>query len=170
MQLRVHQLSKRLFAFVVLTFFLVSSAALAWAQFTSTITESASANAGTLTLIVTGYTVVSKPDYVNVEVTGVGTNAITITASPFAPGDSVVIDITIKNMGTLPATSLADGVSYHNTYDAAFSLTVGAFPPSLASGDSATIRHTITLAHELPNEAEGASMTGTVTFTGSVGT
>lgn len=149
---------------------LVSSGALAWAAYTSAITESVSANAGTLTLIVTGYTVVSKPDYVTVSVTGVGSGAITITASPFAPGDSVVIDITIQNTGTLPATSLTDGVSYTNTYDAAFTLTVGTFPSSLGPAASATITHTITCASELPNAAQGASMTGTVTFTGSVGT
>jgi len=154
----------------MLTFFLISSAALAWAVYTSTITESASANAGTLTLIVTGYTVVSKPDYVDVEVTGVGTNAITITASPFAPGDSVVIDITIKNTGTLPATSLTNSMSYSSTYDSAFTLEVGTYPSSLAPGASTTITHTITLAHGLPNGAEDASMQGTVTFTGRVGT
>ncbi len=162
-------LPKTLLMAIVLTV-LISSSALAWAQFTSTITESASANAGTLTLIVTGYTVVSKPDYVTVSVTGVGSNAITITASPFAPGDSVVINVTIQNTGTLPATSLTSSVSYTNTYDAAFSLTIGTFPSSLDSMASTTVTHTITLASGLPNDAQGKSMTGTVTFTGTVGT
>jgi len=162
------QLPKKLLA-AVLTLFIISSAAYAWAQFTSTITESVTANAGTLTLIVTGYDVVSKPDYVTVTVTGVETNTITITASPFAPGDSVVINITIQNTGTLPAASLTSNVSFSNTYDAAFSLTLGAFPGSLAPGASATITHTITLKYELPNAAQGASMTGTIKFTGSVG-
>ena len=113
---------------------------------------------------------VSKPDYVTVSVTGVGSNAITITASPFAPGDSVVIDVTIQNTGTLPATSLTSSVSYTNTYDAAFSLTIGTFPSSLDSMASTTVTHTITLASGLPNDAQGKSMTGTVTFTGTVGT
>jgi hypothetical protein len=149
---------------------LVSSGALAWAQFTSTITESVSASAGTLTLIVTGYTIVSEPSYMTVLVTGVGSNAITITASPFAPGDSVVIDVTIKNTGTLPATSLGDGVSYTNKYDSTFMLSTGTFPGSLASGNSVTITQTITCESPLPNAAEGASMNGTITFTGSVGT
>lgn len=164
------QLPKKLLAATMLTLFIISSAALAWAAYTSTITESVSANAGTLTLIVTGYTVVSKPGYVTVSVTGVGSNAINITASPFAPGDSVVIDVTIQNTGTLPATTLTDGITYSNTYDAAFTLSTGTFPGSLASGAFATVRHAITLASGLSNEAQGASMTGTVTFTGSVGT
>jgi hypothetical protein len=146
---------------------LVSSSAFAWAQFTSTIIESISASAGTLTLIVTGYTVVSAPYYVTVTVTGKGTNAITMTASPFAPGDSVVINVTVKNTGTLPATSLVESDSHTNTYDSAFELTVGTFPGSLVSGASVTITHTITLQSPLPTAAEGASLTGTITFTGS---
>jgi hypothetical protein len=153
---------------VIMFAVLVSSGALAWAQFTSAITESASASAGTLTLIVTGYTVVSAPSYATVSVTGIGTNSITITASPFAPGDSVVIDITIKNIGTLPATSLGDSLSYTNVYDGMFTLSTGIFPGSLAAGASVTILHTITLQSGLPNAAEGKSMTGTITFTGSV--
>lgn len=153
----------------VMPLVLISASALASAGFTPSTLGGEPATAGKLELIVTGYSVISKPSYVTVSVSGVGSGAITIAASPFAPGDSVVIGITITNTGTLPATSLEDRVRLTNTYDKAFRLIVGELPERLAAGHSATIKHTIKLASGLPNAAQGASMTGTVTITAEHG-
>jgi hypothetical protein len=113
--------------------------------------------------------VISKPKYVTVSVSGVGSNAITIMAAPFAPGDSVVIGVTIENTGTLTATCLEECSRSTNTYDKAFTLIVGELPERLAPGASATIKNTIELASCLRNIAQGASMKGTITITGECG-
>jgi hypothetical protein len=154
---------------VIMPLVLISASALGWAGSQPSPIGCEPVTAGKLELTITGYAVVSKPKYVTVSVCSIDCFALDVRAAPFAPGDTVVISLTIKNVGTLPATSLTECVSFINTYDKAFTLTVGKLPSSLASGASATVSETIACASGLKNVAEHASMCGIVTFTGEYG-
>jgi len=153
----------------IIPLMLISVSALAWAGVTPSSNSKVPGCAGTLRLIVTSYNVVSKPKYVTVSFCSADSCFLSVKASPFAPGDTVVISLTIENTGTLPASSLRECATIINSYDKAFTLTVGKLPSSLASGASATVSETITCASGLRNTAHPASMIGMVTFTGEYG-
>jgi len=147
---------------------LISASALGWACATSSPSGKVPVNSGTLRLIVRAYKVVSKPKYVIVSFRSVDSCGLAVKASPFAPGDQVVISLTITNTGTLSATSLKECAIVINSYDKAFTLTVGTLPTRLPAGASVTVTETIAFKSGLKNAAEHAIMQGIVTFTGSV--
>jgi hypothetical protein len=152
----------------IIPLMLISVSALAWAGVTPSSNDKVPGCAGTLRLILTGYKVVGKPKYVTVSFWSIDSHCLTVKASPFAPGDQVVISLTITNTGTLSATSLKECVAFINTYDKAFTLTAGKLPTSLHAGASATVIETIKCASGLKNAGQRASMLGIITFTGIV--
>ena len=161
-------LQSRTLLAAIIPLMLISASALGWACTTSSTVGSSPVCAGTLRLAVTGYKVVSKPTYVTVSFHSIDSCALAVTAGPFAPGDQMVISLTITNMGTLSATSLKECATIFNSYDKAFTLTVGTLPTHLAAGASVTVTETIACASGLKNAAQHAIMLGTVTFTATV--
>lgn len=87
---------------------LIIATGLGFAAFSSSVEINGSAQAGALRLIIESAFVISGPSYVTVS-SFTPASSVTVTIGPFAPGDTATVEFNIKNIGTLPATSLNYG-------------------------------------------------------------
>lgn len=96
-------MNRKFGAALLVPLMLVALAGLGFATFTSTATMQVLATAGTIDADFASASVYSKPDYTTTSITGTG-NALVVTIGALAPGDQVIVQFNIQNLGNLPGT------------------------------------------------------------------
>jgi hypothetical protein len=153
-------MNKKLMVGMLIPLMIMIVAVYGYAQFTSTITETVTASAGTFYIEFTSAAYTSEPSYTTTTFSSVPTQALTVTTGPLAPGDTVTIQFQISNTGNLPGTLIEGiGLTTPFTYSDTCPGTIGAL---------ATV--TVTANIVLPagyTGPQGVSVTFTVTITGT---
>jgi len=145
---------------VIVSLIVVSGVGYAWS------TPEGGTPSPSLTLEVTSISKMSGPSYDALSVTSpLPSSAATFKLGPFAPGDSVVVSYTVKNIGAIPASLSALGVSVSPS-KSGFTATNGPIPPSLGPGASFSSTITITFASGLGNSYEGSTAIVTLQING----
>ncbi len=157
-------MNKKLVSAMLVPLMLIAVAGFGYAAFTSEVTESVKATAGTIDIDFTGTPSISfsHPEYMTGSVS-INDGTLTVTASNFAPGDTATVTFQIKNTGSLPGT-LREEVSNPSPFTYSDNL-----PSTIGAGDTITVTATITLPSGTDNAAQGARVTFTVTITATAG-
>jgi len=166
-------MNKKLMAAMLVPLMLILVAGFGYAAFTSTITESVTATAGTVNIYFTGTpsTTVSHSNYMtcNASISADG-KTLTVRASNFAPGDTATVTFQIVNSGSLPA-NLSESISPTNISPFTYSdsISTGRVASIGAGGATVTVTATITLPAGTGNDYQGKSVSFNVTITATAG-
>jgi hypothetical protein len=158
-------MNKKLMTALLVPLMLIAVAGFGYAAFTSSVTESVSATAGTTNIDFIGTPSISfSHPYMTGTVVITDVNTLTVTASNFAPGDTATVTFTIQNTGSLPAALSKDvGATGIFTYSDNLPTT------PIGASETVTVTATITLPSGTTTGA-GTTVTFTVTITATSGT
>jgi uncharacterized membrane protein len=158
------KMNRKLMTAMLIPFMLMLAVAFGYAAWTSSITESITATAGTINVqfVNSGSWYINGPPYVTVDFTGTTGSTLVASVSNFEPGDSVTIYFQIQNTGSLPVSSIASSYPLpHTQGDFTYSDTVtGALDVGQALWYTATITASASLT-------QGESTVFSVTLTAS---
>jgi len=97
-------MDKKLIIAVLVPLMILIVAAYGYASFTSTVTETVNASAGTLIPVFTNFAVGTNPSYLVVNDVGTVSPNLVVNAGPFRPGDVATFYFQITNEGNIPFT------------------------------------------------------------------
>lgn len=114
-----------------------------------TATTTVNGTSGTFFLIITALTAVNPPsNIVTFTVAGLNTPAVTLQLGVLDPGETLLLNYTVKDAGTIPATDVEEGTGQNLSWKHCDSyLTTalyGTAPTTLGAGDSFLAQFTVT--------------------------
>ena len=157
-------MNKKLMTTMLIPLALMLVVAFGYAQFTSQITETVTATAGSFDIEFTGTpTITFSSGYMTGSATITSPTTLTVTASNFAPGDYATVTFYIISTGTLPGvlSETNNGPSPFTYSDNVAGTTIG------ITSTAGPFTATITLPSGAGNVDQGAPVTFTVTITGT---